>query len=104
MPQPPVAAEIHQPLDIHCDFAPQITFDHIVTIDHFPDLQHLLVGELGHPAGLRHIYFLHDFMSLSWPNPMDILQCNNNALVGRNIHPCDAGHDHTPACRPFRSG
>ena len=49
MPQPPIAAEIHQPLDVHRDFPPQIAFHHIVTIDDFANLQHFLVGELGHP-------------------------------------------------------
>src|SRR5215470_15631662 len=33
VPQPAVAAEVHQPLDIHGDFAPQVPFDHIVAVD-----------------------------------------------------------------------
>src|SRR5688572_6927803 len=27
---------------------------------------------------------------------MDVLQRNDHALIGRDIHPCDAGHDFTP--------
>src|SRR5262249_50518932 len=49
MSQPPVAAEVHQPLDIHCDVAPQIAFDHVVTIDDLANLQYLLVGQLRDP-------------------------------------------------------
>src|SRR5437016_9185997 len=53
MPQPPVAAEIHQPFDIHGNVAPQIAFHHIVTIDHFANLQDFLIRQLGHPALMR---------------------------------------------------
>src|SRR5262249_27398158 len=48
--QAAIAAEIHQPLDIHGDFAPQIALDDIVPVDHFTQLQHFLVGKLRHPA------------------------------------------------------
>src|SRR5215472_3957503 len=33
--QAAIAAEIHQPLDIHGDFAPQIALDGIIAVDHF---------------------------------------------------------------------
>src|SRR6266581_5129800 len=48
--QAPVAAEIHQPLDVHGDFTPQIALDHVVTVDHFAQLQDFLVGQLRHSA------------------------------------------------------
>src|SRR6266513_165778 len=49
MPQPAVATEVHQPLDIHGHFAPQVPLDHIVAVDHLADLQHFLVGQLRYP-------------------------------------------------------
>src|SRR5215467_7134578 len=48
MPQTPVAAEIHQPFDVHCRLASQIALNHIVAVNHFADLQDLLVSELRH--------------------------------------------------------
>ena len=77
MTQPAVAAEVHQPLDVHGRLAPEIALDHVVAVDHLADLQHLLVGQLGHPALIRNPDFLHDFIGLFRPDPMDILQCNN---------------------------
>src|SRR5204862_3827601 len=38
MPKAAIAAQIHQPLDIHCDFAAQIAFDQIIAIDDLADL------------------------------------------------------------------
>ena len=41
-----IAAQVHQPLDVHRDFAPQIAFDHIVAVDGLADLADLGVGQL----------------------------------------------------------
>src|SRR5215467_709480 len=71
VPQPPVAAEIHQSLDIHGHFAPQIAFHHIVTIDHFANLQHFLIRQLGHPTLLGNADLRHDFLSFFWSNSMN---------------------------------
>src|SRR5690349_18496082 len=51
--QTAIAAEIHQPLNIHGDLAPQIALDRVIPVDHFAQLQHFLVGQLGYPPGLR---------------------------------------------------
>ena len=44
--QAAVAAEVHQPLDVHRDLAAQVALDDVVAIDRLADLQHLGVGEL----------------------------------------------------------
>src|SRR3954469_3071075 len=54
--QTTVAAEIHQPLDIDGNFTPQIAFDHIVTVDHFTDLEHFLIAQLRYPAVFRDVH------------------------------------------------
>src|SRR5215831_11435002 len=95
MTQPSVAAEVHQPLDIHRHLAPQVALDYVVAIDDFANLQHFLIGQLRYPAGLRDADFLHDFIGLFRPDAMDILQCNNNPFVGRYIDAGDAGHSHS---------
>src|SRR5207249_6561998 len=40
MAQTAIGTEIHQPLDVHRDFAAKIALDDVFTIDHFADLQH----------------------------------------------------------------
>ena len=92
MSQPAVAAEVHQPLDVHGDFASQVALNHIVAVDDLADLQHFLIGQLRHPAGVRDSNFLHDFVGLFRPDAMDILQCNNDPFVGRYVDAGDAGH------------
>ena len=95
MPQPTVAAEIHQPLDVHGHLAPKVALDDVVAVDDLADLQHFLVGQLRHPAGIRDSDFRHDFIGLFRPDPVDILQCNNDAFVGRYVDAGDAGHSYS---------
>src|SRR4029077_1574077 len=91
--QPAVAAEIHQPLDVHGNFAPQIAFHDIVAVDHFANLQHVLVAELGHPTRWVDVHLFHDFLGLLRPDAMDILQGDHNALVCRYVNTSDTGHN-----------
>src|SRR5215472_14835280 len=95
MSQPTVAAEIHQPLDVHGHLAPKVALDDVVAVDDLADLQHLLVGQLRHPPGIRDSDFRHDFIGLFRPDPVDILQCNNDAFVGRYVDAGDAGHSYS---------
>ena len=46
VPQTPVAAEIHQTLDIHCHFTAKLTLDPIVAVDHLADPGDLVIAEL----------------------------------------------------------
>ena len=46
MTQAAIAAEVHQTLDVHRDFAAQIAFDDVVAVDGFADLQDFGVGQL----------------------------------------------------------
>src|SRR5687767_3305523 len=48
--QSAVATKIHQPLDVHRDLAPEVTLDDVIAVDHFADLKHFRVGQLGYAA------------------------------------------------------
>src|SRR5581483_5908249 len=92
MPQPAIAAEIHQPLDIELDFAPQVTLDHVVAVDQLADVQHFLVGELRHAPLRRMAQLLHDLGRLFLLYAMDVLQRDDDALVGRKVDTSDTSH------------
>src|SRR6476659_5225088 len=78
--QTPIAAEIHQPLDVHGNLAPQIAFDHVVAVDHLADLQHLLVGQLRYPTLHRDVDLRHDVLGILLADAMDVLERNDDAL------------------------
>ena len=45
----PIAAEIHQPLDVDRDLAAKIALDHVVAVDRLANLQDFRVRQLGDP-------------------------------------------------------
>jgi hypothetical protein len=46
--QPAIAAEIHQPLDVHRDLTPKIALDRVIAINQLAHTQHLVIGQLMH--------------------------------------------------------
>src|SRR5262249_7826202 len=97
--QAAVTSEIHETLDVHGDFASQVAFHHIIAIDDFANLQHLLVTELIYPPILRNSDLTHDLVGLFRTNAMDVLQRNDHALVSWYIDAGDAGHGSVSYCR-----
>src|SRR6185437_15305052 len=90
--QSPVAAQIHQTLDVHGHFAPQVAFDDVVAVDHFTQLKYFLIGELRNPPRLGDRNLFHDFLGFGIADAMDVLERNHNALVGRYVDARDTSH------------
>src|SRR5215212_9681759 len=49
VPDPTVAADLHQPLDVEVDLAPQIAFHRVLTVDDLADPVDLFLGQVPHP-------------------------------------------------------
>jgi hypothetical protein len=96
MPQPTVAAKIHQPLDVHGGLTPQVAFDYVVTIDHFANLQHFLVGQLRDSALAGNPDLGHDVTGLCRSDAVDVLKADKHALIGWYVDASDTGQDRTP--------
>ena len=90
MAQPAVAAEVHQPLDVHRDFAAKVALHHVVAVDRLADLEHFRVGELVDAPALRDVDLLDDLARLGRADAVDVLQRDHDALVGRNVDACNA--------------
>src|ERR1700735_753889 len=101
MTQAAIAAEVHQALDVHAGLAAQIAFDHIVAVDDFADLQHFLVAQLRHTAVIGNLYLLHDLGGILLADAMNVLERDQYALVGRNIHAGNTGHGLLSCRRPL---
>jgi hypothetical protein len=72
VPQPAVAAKIHEPFDVHRDFTPLVALDLIVSVDEFADPQHFVVGKLVDPAIVGDIQLAADFGGFAGPDAIDI--------------------------------
>src|ERR1700755_247564 len=87
--QTAIAAEVHEPLDVHGGLTPQIAFHDIVTIDHFANLQHFLVGELRDAPLVGNPDRADDLTGLRGPNTVNVLQTDKHSLIGRYIDTSD---------------
>src|SRR5258705_8560097 len=92
MTQAAIAAEVHQTLDVDADFTAKIALDQIVAVDDFADLQHFLVAELADPALGRDLDLLDDLGRVLLADAMDVLERDQHALVGWDIHAGNTGH------------
>src|SRR4030088_2415291 len=92
MTQAAIAAEVHQTLDVHAGLATQVAFDQIVAVDHFADLQHFLIAQLRRAAIIGNLDLLQDVGRILLADAMDVLERDQDALVGRNIHAGNTGH------------
>src|SRR4030088_2822260 len=100
MTQAAIATEIHQTLDVHAGLAAQIAFDHIVAVDHFTDLQHFLIAELRDAAIIGNLDLFHDLGGILLADAMDVLERDQDALVGRDIYTGNTGHEVSPVADP----
>ena len=98
MARPAIAADVHQPLDVHRDFGAQRTLDLDGPLDELAKPRHLGVGQVAHPrvgadAGLR-----EDPAAGGAPDAEDVRQGDFDALFARKVHACNACHDQPCRC------
>src|SRR5262245_25965080 len=85
MAQTTVAAEIHQPLDVHRDFTPEIAFDDVIAVDDLANLDDFVFRQIADAPVERDAYLLADHLRIGRTYPIDIAQRDIHMLVGRNI-------------------
>jgi hypothetical protein len=90
--QAAVAAEIHQALDVHSDFAPEIALNLVLAVNQLAEAQHLIVRELVDAAVIWDREAFANLVCLGGAYTEDIAQPDGDALSRGDIHSCDAGH------------
>src|SRR4029453_5708027 len=104
MTQAAIAAEVHQTLDVDTGLTAKVAFDEIVTVDHFADLQDFLVAQLADATIQRDLDLLHDLGRVLLADAMNVLERDQDALVGWDIHAGNTGHGLLSCRRPLMGG
>jgi hypothetical protein len=91
MTQSTIAAEIHQPFNIHRDFAPKITFDGKLR-DLVPQLVQLRVGDIFNFGGNCNSGCRANLARAGATNSINGCQCDFGMLMIRDIYSSDTGH------------
>lgn len=80
MSQSTVAADIHQPLDVHGDFAPQVPL-HLELFHVFPEAVNLILGQLRYLGVLIHPCTSEDKIGSSPADSIDIGQSDLDPFI-----------------------
>jgi hypothetical protein len=96
MPETPVAPDVHQALDIHRDFATQISLDPHLLVDDFANPIDLVIGQIPHARVRINVCALEQFLAGMEPDAKDIWQRRLDSLVARKIDTCNSRHVASP--------
>src|SRR5579862_4682865 len=96
VPQPAVAPDFHQALDVQVDFAAQVAFNLVFPLDDVAQARHLFVGQITDSRIRANLGLTAELLSQGRPNSVDVPQRNVDALVARDVDSGDSGHDCSP--------
>src|SRR6056297_2242277 len=93
MTEPPVAADVHQHLDVLVDLSPEIALDLVVALDDLSQADRLRLRQMLRPGPRVDRGLLADLQGLRATDAVDIGQRNLDPLVSRQVDTCNACHD-----------
>src|SRR5580765_6521291 len=86
MPHPAVAADFHQPLDVHRDFLAKVAFDAALLFDHPADLSHVVFRQILHADVRADAGFLQNAVRTDSADAVDIRESDFNPLRAWKIN------------------
>jgi hypothetical protein len=81
--QAPIAPNIHQALDVHRDFSPEVALDSHFLVDDVPYAIDLVVRQIPHSRIGIHIRALEESLARVEPDAKDVRQGRLDSLVAR---------------------
>lgn len=100
MSQPAVAADIHQPLDVHRDLTPKVTLDAHFLVDDLADSINFIVSQVAHARIRIDTSAVEKPLAGVQPNSIDIGKRRFNPLIARKIDSRNSRHAESPLRPP----
>src|SRR5512137_1018489 len=94
--QPPVAADVHESLDVHGHLALQIALDPVAALDDPPQLVDLVLGEVLDADVLADLGLGQNLPRQGSADPVDVRQGDLQPLLPRQIHARNSRHRKPP--------
>src|SRR5690606_18929387 len=92
VPEPAVAADLHQPLDVQRDLLPEIALHPADLLDHLADRAHILFRQVLDPNVGRHPGLREDVVRALAPDTEDVGEPDLDALGAREVYACNPCH------------
>src|SRR5579883_124249 len=97
VPQAPVAADLHQPLDVQVHLAAQVALDRVLVVDQLADAAHLVLGQLADALRGLDIRPRDDLLCARASDAVDVRQRDEDRLVARYVDARDTCHPLIPS-------
>src|SRR5262249_52864453 len=94
-----VAADFHQPLDVHRNLFPEVAFDSALFLDDAADLPHIVFREILDPNIGAHPGFFENRVRAYAADAVNVGQSHLDPLGAGKVDACDACHIFSPS--PF---
>ncbi len=91
-----VAPDVHQALDVHCDFATQIALDPHLFVDDLANPVDLVISQIPHARIRVDIRALEQLLAGMEPDAKDIGQRRLDPLIAWKIDSCNSRHVASP--------
>ncbi len=85
MAQPAITTNVHQTLDIHRDFPPEVALYTHFLINNFADAINLIIGQVAHAGVGVNIGSSQDPLAGMEPDSKNVGQCRFDPLIARKI-------------------
>jgi hypothetical protein len=92
MAKPTIATEVHEPLDVHVDLAPEVTLDLEIQVDALADLLDVVFVEIVGSLALRDTRRRANVLRVMRTDPEDVLQRNHRMFSTWEVDACDTCH------------
>jgi len=96
MAESAIAADVHQPFDVHRYFTPEIAFDSHLFVDDFANAVDLVIGQIAHARIGTDIRSLQQHLTGVESDPINVWQRCFDSLVARKIDSCNSRHARSP--------
>jgi len=91
-----VTSDVHQALDIHSDFTPEIALDAHLFVDDLANAVDLIVSEVSYPSVGTDIGAFENSLTRMQTNSKDVWQSGLDTLIPRKIHSRNSRHVVSP--------
>jgi hypothetical protein len=88
--QAAIAADFHEPLDVHGNSLAQIAFHHAISLDYVSDPDDLIFREILHFGGDFHVCLLANVRRPAPADAVYVCESDLHPLVDGQIHPRDS--------------
>jgi hypothetical protein len=87
--KPPIAANLHQPLDIQVHLTAEIALNRKVAVDVVSQARYLIFRQLLHPGLRSDADSGYRFSAFGRTDSMDVSESHMDWLLIRDVHTCD---------------